>query len=180
MANSFNQYFCGIAAKLCNNIQPLTLVNSAGSSYRNLNSFGFIEFTRTTVYNAINKVFHKDIFGIDIIKIQIVKEYDNLLAVPLIYLFNISIRREIFPSILKDAVTVLVYKSDDKTDMTNFRPIALLSVFSKIFEILIKERVLSFLLESNFFCDRQYAFLPGICTDEALIDQVRNYTKFGN
>ena len=56
--------------------------------------------------------------------------------------------------------------------MSNYRPIALLSVLSKVFEILVKEPILSFLLKHDYFSDRQYGFLPGRSTDDALVDQV--------
>lgn len=79
---------------------------------------------------------------------------------------------------LKDAIVVPVYKSGNNADMTNYRPIAFpLSVFSKIFEILVKEKILSFLLKHNFFSNRQYGFLSGKCIDNALIDQVTEITQ---
>ena len=70
-----------------------------------------------------------------------------------------------------------VYKSGDKNDITNYRPIALLSVISKVFESLIKERMLKFLLKNNYFSPQQYGFLPNKSTDDALVDQVTEITK---
>jgi hypothetical protein len=46
---------------------------------------------------------------------------------------NLSIQNGVFPSKLKHAKVIPVYKDDDETDPGNYRPISLLSNFSKIF-----------------------------------------------
>jgi hypothetical protein len=44
---------------------------------------------------------------------------------------NLSIKNGVFPSKLKHAKVIPVYKDDDETDPGNYKPISLLSNFSK-------------------------------------------------
>ncbi|RVE50535.1 hypothetical protein evm_004864 [Chilo suppressalis] len=61
----------------------------------------------------------------------------EVLAEPLSLIYNKSLRTGIFPSIWKEALIVPVYKSGDKTSVNNYRPISLLSIFGKVFEVLV-------------------------------------------
>ena len=177
LADKINNYFCNIAKKLSEKVTRTGLDENVGLGNRNSSSFGFVGFTESAVYNAIMSVANKDSAGEDNIKIEVVKECAVLLVAPLTYLFNRSVQDGIFPTVLKTAVVVPVYKGGDKTEMTNYRPIALLSVFSKVFEILMKERILSFLTQNNFFGEKQFGFLPKKCTDDALVSQITEITE---
>ena len=49
-------------------------------------------------------------------------------------LFNLSFMNGVFPSILKTAKVVPVFKKDSKLDYSNYRPISLLSNIEKMLE----------------------------------------------
>lgn len=51
-----------------------------------------------------------------------------------------------------------LYKFNDLQDQNNYRPISLLSVFSKIVEKTVKEQLESYLHENNILSDYQYGF----------------------
>ena len=53
---------------------------------------------------------------------------------PITYLINESLTSGVFPSELKLARVVPIFKSGDPSLLTNYRPISVLSFFSKIFE----------------------------------------------
>ena len=59
-------------------------------------------------------------------------------------LFNACFDFEIFPTCLKTAKVVPVYKAGDINEVTNFRPILILFMFSKILEKLVHTRTLFF------------------------------------
>lgn len=111
-----------------------------------------------------------------IIRNLLLKEYADLLTRPLTSLFNRSIIGGVFPFVFKLAVPVPVYKTEGKTEM-NYRPISLLPIISKIFEILLKTRILSFLLENNYFRGKQHAFFPEKCADDATVNQIAKITN---
>ena len=48
---------------------------------------------------------------------------------------------DIFPSRLKIAKIVPIYKAGDKTNLTNYRPISMLSCFSKLLEKIVQKQI---------------------------------------
>ncbi len=68
-----------------------------------------------------------------------------------------------FPSCWKYAYIQLVPKKGDRSNPSNYRPIALLSCFSKAFETILNRKMLKHLSAPNL-SDRQYGFLKGRST----------------
>ena len=59
-------------------------------------------------------------------------------------LFNLSFMTGVFPSVLKTAKVVPVFKKDSKLDYSNYRPISLLSNVEKILEKLMYKNCIPF------------------------------------
>ena len=70
------------------------------------------------------------------------KECLDSIIEPLTHLINISFRSGVFPSELKLAKVVPIFKSGDSSSVNNYRPISVLSFFSKVFERVVYNRVL--------------------------------------
>ena len=84
---------------------------------------------------------------------------------------NLSIQTGIFPSSLKTAKVVPVFKNKGSIqDLTNYRPISLLSNIDKIFEKLIHSRVVKFLDQNNCLFNHQYGFRKKHSTIHALVN----------
>ena len=77
---------------------------------------------------------------------------------PITYLVNESLKSGIFPSELKLARVVPIFKSGDPSLLTNYRPISVLSFFSKIFEKIVYNIVFDFLCENEILYDYQFGF----------------------
>ena len=75
----------------------------------------------------------------------------------------------IFPNLLKISKVIPLYKKDDNTNMSNYRPIALLLSFSKIFENVILLQLTKYLDENNLICEKQYGFRKNHSTDYAAL-----------
>lgn len=84
--------------------------------------------------------------------------------------FNRCIAEGTFPSALKIAEVIPLFKKGDRKNMDNYRPISMLSVFSKIFEKAIKTRMLGYLNKISFFSDLQFGFRNGRSTEDALLN----------
>ena len=70
------------------------------------------------------------------------------------------------------AKIIPIFKTDDNTDPSNYRPISLLSNFNKIFEKLIFKRMESFIEQHNLFSPSQYGFRKTLSTQHAILDIV--------
>ena len=89
-------------------------------------------------------------------------------------LFNLSFSSGSFPSILKTAKVVPVFKKGSKLDYCNYCPISLLSNVEKILEKLIYKRVSDFLTEDNIIYDLQFGFRQKFSTFHALLNLTEN------
>ena len=63
---------------------------------------------------------------------------------------------------------VPIYKSGEKMDMNNYRPISLLSCISKILEKCIKTRLIRYLEKYNILHKNQFGFRNSLSTDDAI------------
>ena len=78
----------------------------------------------------------------------------------------------VYPSKLKMAKIIPVFKQDDETDANNYRPISLLSNFNRIFEKIIFKRMESFIEHKNLLSPSQYGFRKAHSTQHAILDIV--------
>lgn len=108
--------------------------------------------------------------GPDEVPVAIVKEFCILFISPLTYLVNISFERGEYPTILKRSAVVPIFKKGSKSDIANYRPISLSSVFSKIFERAMYERLDNFLKKFQIISPRQHGFMKGKSVITALYD----------
>ena len=82
---------------------------------------------------------------------------------------NICFKAGIFPDILKLAKVTPLHKKESKLDFLNYRPISLLSVFSKIYEKLIYTRIYSYLVKNNLIYEKQFGFRSNYSTNHAIL-----------
>ena len=88
---------------------------------------------------------------------------------PLTHVLNVSLLTGIFPSEMKTANVVPIFKSGDPEIFTNYRPVSILPVFSKILERIMYNRLLSFLNKHDVLFDYQFGFREKHSTYMALI-----------
>ena len=143
IANAFNTYFLIVAENLLNknfpeknttnNIDPLTYLR------KNFNHTSSPITLKNTTYE-IDKIIHsikcKDSSGYDEISSKILKISAPYVLSPLTFIFNTGV----FPERLKFSEVRPLYKKGDTTDFSNYRPISLLTSFSKIIEKIIYKR----------------------------------------
>jgi len=83
--------------------------------------------------------------GFDGVMDSIVKKCVQFIKKPLDDICNTSFASGTFPEILKIAIVKPLHKKGNTGEVQNYRPISLLSVFSKIIEKLMYSRLMSFI-----------------------------------
>ena len=83
-----------------------------------------------------------------------IKEYIK----PLTYVINKSFETGKFPNLLKIAKIIPIFKSGDKTMVSNYRPISVLLVFAKVCEKIMANHLLEFLNSNNTLYKLQFVF----------------------
>ena len=76
---------------------------------------------------------------------------------------------DVFPSVLKTAKVVPVFKKDSKLDYSNYCPISLLSNIEKILKKLKYKRLDTCLNNNNIIYNLQFGFRQHYFTSHALI-----------
>ena len=92
------------------------------------------------------------------IPIKLLKITSRPISLPLCLIINESFTTGIFPDNLKLAKVITLYIKDSRDNPTNYRPISLLSIFSKIIEKIMYEKVYRFLDTCNILYPLQFGF----------------------
>ena len=106
---------------------------------------------------------------------KILKRSSKVSASVLHKLFNDSIEKSEFPQNLKLADITPVYKTNNPLEKTNYRPVSILSVVSKIFEKIMQKQINDFIISflSPYLCGHR----KGFNTQHALLKLVENWRK---
>lgn len=139
-------------------------------SKSNSNSMYFLPTSAAEIENIVKSLKLKKAPGIDGVKIQTIKSIIEHIAEVLAFIYNLSMTTGVYPQQLKNAVIVPIYKSGCKDCPNNYRPIALLSVFAKVLEKLIRIRLSNYLNKINFLSKNQFGFRKGFKTEDAMIN----------
>ena len=123
--------------------------------------------------HIIVKLNHKKASGHDIINAKLIKNSIDFIIQPLHNIITKCFQQGMFPTSLKKAIVTPVYKKKDPFNKENYRPISLLTTFSKIFEKSIELQLSPFFEKkfSNFLC----AYRKHFSSQHALIRLIENW-----
>ena len=171
IATAFNNYFSTIGEKLsenlsCNNTDPLNYVTPVTEVFE-LNNITMDEL-RCEIFKA--KAGKST--GLDKISNKLLKAAGETIIGSLSQIFNLSIDTGIFPDDLKHTKVTPLYKSGDKMDCDNYRPISVTSAVAKIFEKLVSRQLNNFLEFHQIVSTNQSGFRTQHSTETALLYSV--------
>ena len=116
--------------------------------------------------------------GPDFISTRMLKHTAHSIVSPLTHFLNLSLSLGRVPSDWKNSFIVPIPKSSSNTsDPSNYRPISLLSVISKILEKHVHSILYSFCLDHNLVSPYQFGFLPNRSTSSALLFATNSFHK---
>ena len=102
--------------------------------------------------------------GPDGINKCILRELAHELSPPLCSLFNQSLILGIVPDIWKKSHMCPIPKGGDRTAVSNYRPISLLSNINKVLEQIVFKYLYNHFLENDILTPLQSGFIPGDST----------------
>ena len=137
----------------------------------------YLQALWTKVISTCLSIKSKQSTGHDNISNLLIKQLIPILAKPLTHIFNTTFETGIFPNSYKIAKIIPVFKVGDKLNPANYRPISLLTAFSKILEKIIAKRLTNFLFKHKVFFCGQYGFIHGRSTEHAMIEITSRITE---
>lgn len=174
LVDIFGRYFSSVARSKLNSCYAGDLSVSCTTSPLLCNNFFFYPVSKHEVLETIKKLKNKKSTGVDCISVQILKSVADVVCEHFAHLINLSISTGKFPKILKKSIVVPIYKKGDVNEITNYRPISLLSVFSKVFEKIVLTRIMDYLDKFKLLNSAQHGFRTGRSTQTAALSFVES------
>ena len=146
VAGAFNNYFANIGKKLENEIpsapnSPMAYLNNSTCN----SFFLFFPATCSEIETEVSLLKTGRSVGPSSILVDILKMLKTYTCKPLEIIFNASLSTGVVPSDFKIANIIPVFKKGSHSSLCNYRPISLISVFSKLLEKLVYNRLIKFL-----------------------------------
>ena len=174
IVTEFNNFFTSIgpafADKITCSVDPISYVDTI------INSIVITYVSYMDVKNTILSLKNSSP-GYDEFSAFLAKQCIDYYVVPLTYVINMSLMEGIFPSELKLAKVVPIFKSGEYDKVNNYRPISVLSFFSKIFEKIMYTNVVNFMDKNDTFYKYQFGFRKSHSTQHAIITLVDKITS---
>ena len=120
------------------------------------------------VFKIIQNIGISKAAGIDNLSGKFLKDGAEILAKPLSEICNLSITSRTFPNACKVAKLKPIFKKGKKTDPSNYRPISLLPLISKVLERVIHDQTNAFLKGNNLLYNYQSGFRTNHSTNLCL------------
>ena len=172
LATTMNRFFISKVERLRNSIpnihsDPLKLMRES-MNHRSCN-FSLQAVQPQEVLEIINKLKNSKSTGLDNLDTYIIKLVAQDILPAITHIINLSIRDSTFPTAWKRAKVVPLLKKGDPLNPKNYRPVALLPIFSKILERAIFQQLVQYLDENSLLHPNHHGSRKGHSTATALI-----------
>ena len=173
IAEQFNSFFATIGELNERNIHKHN-----GSNFRDyLTSqfncrFAFHSIDNTETLRIIKIIKTSHSRGHDGISSELLKLIAGDISKCITLIINQSLHSGIFPDKLKIAKVTPIHKKGDSKLITNYRPISVLPVISKIFETVICDQLNHYFVSNNLLCPQQYGFTKNSSTELAALEVI--------
>ena len=125
-----------------------------------MNSMFIDPVTPADILNATRKLKSKSSSGHDEIPSKLLKDTIVNTHIPLTHIVNLSLSTGIVPNHMKIAKVIPIFKASDPQTIQNYRPISLLTSFSKLLEKIMYDKVMTYMNSQNISMDLNLNTLP--------------------
>jgi hypothetical protein len=176
IAEHYNDFFVNIGPTLADKIPNCNSTFHDFFDNPNPHSVFFNPITENELLSIVLTLPNKKSSGHDSINCPLIKEVIQVISKPLVYIMNLSLSSGIVPDSMKIARVTPIHKNGDRHMVNNYRPISILTSFSKILERTVYIRTSLFLQKHNILSNSQFGFREKHSTTHAilkLIDRIR-------
>jgi exonuclease III len=186
IANAFNKYFLTVAGNInMKQNAPRSQILDNNTPIQFLTQLFKHPFPnmklKTVSTKEIEKIIKslkpKNSTGYDEISTKLIKISASFISSPLTHICNKSLSSGMFPDRMKYAVVKPLFKKGDKSKTSNYRPISILSSFSKILEKVMSNQLHEHLSKHKILASEQFGFRPDSTTNNAiymLVNEILN------
>jgi hypothetical protein len=169
IANIFNAHYVSVAEKIQRNKRVQKLEYCNDNFYTPSNSMYLNSVSETEVMEIIRSLKNKKSEGHDEFSNWLIKKCNRFICKPLTFIINKCFELGVFPSNLKIVKVIPLFKKNDREHIENYRPVSVVSTFSKILEKALETRISTFFNKYNLLCDNQHGFIKGKSTETAFV-----------
>ena len=167
MANILSRQYSSVFSKPS---PPINQTKTDDVDDDTLPTLSDITFTEKDIIDAIDELKNNSASGPDGLAAIFLKKCKLAIAKPLYHLWRDCLDKGITPSKLKEAHIIPIHKGGHQGVAANYHPIALTSHLIKIFEKVIRNKLVSFLQENNLLNGSQHGFTAGRSCLSQLLD----------
>ena len=164
LLSEFFSQFSKISSKV--NINPFQIEET-----EDLND---IEIKEEDIMEAIDEMDENSAAGPDGIAAILLKKIKETISLPLALILRKSIDEGRIPDIFKLAYITPIHKGGSRQKPEQYRPVSLTSHVMKVFERVIKKKIIKHLTEKQKCNDGQHGFVPGRSTQTQLLCHYNN------
>ena len=175
ICEEMNQFFCNVGSDLAstipdNGIDPTSYLNPVSHPH----SFFLTPVDEHEIFTKLSTIKTSKSPGPDMIHPRFIKDGKTFLTHPLQHIINRSMATGKVPNTFKVARITPIHKAGDKRLATNYRPISILPIFSKLLEGIVYDRLYNYVISNKILSESQFGFQKGKSTLSALIQIVDN------
>ncbi len=179
IVNEFNEYFVNIGSNLAKVIVEQRTGDRIDET--NISSNDYSMFIRGVdekeILDIVNNCKNKYSTDCNDIDMSLIKSIIEHVVKPFTHICNQSFLTGIFPSNMKTAKVIPIFKNGDRHCFSNYRPISLLSQFSKILEKIFVRRIDNFIDKHKWLSDHQFGFRTNRSTSMAVLELVEEISS---
>lgn len=138
------------------------------------NSFFMFDITQDEIVQVVKSLKTNTSWGHDEIPMKVIKASIDFIIEPLTFIINRSFTEGIFPDNLKITIVKPLHKKGSKDDLNNYRPISILSSFSKVFEKILSNRMSNFFRKFNVISGCQHGFVKNKNIETAIFELIND------
>lgn len=171
-AEELNNYFHSVFVKENTNNLPSLDDRSDGINISD------VDISEEIIMKLLENVNINKSCGPDLLHPRVLKELKQVILSPLTLIFQYSMDQSELVSDWKTANVKALFKKGDRCNPSNYRPVSLTSVPCKIFEKLIRDKLVSHMTEHNLFSNAQFGFRSLRSCALQLLDVMEKWTEW--